>query len=51
MIFGYSPFKPDKEDFKPKDVIDNIKIHDLKFNKNISAECKELICHLLDENV
>ena len=51
MIFGYSPFKPDKEDFKPKDVIDNIKIHDLKFNKNISAECKDLICHLLDENV
>ena len=50
MVHGYSPFRPDKEDFNAKDVIDNIKIHDLKFNNNISKECKELICHLLDEN-
>ena len=50
MVHGYSPFRPDKDDFNAKDVIENIKIHDLKFNNNISKECKELICHLLDEN-
>ena len=49
MIHGYSPFKPDKEDFNAKEVIDNIKIHDLKFKTNISNECKELICHMLDK--
>ena len=51
MVHGYSPFRPDKEDFNANDVIHNIKIHDLKFDINISPECKELICHLLDENV
>ena len=51
MVHGYSPFRPDKDDFNAKDVINNIKIHDLKFNNNISKECKELIIHLLDENV
>ena len=40
MVHGYSPFKPDKEDFDPEEVIDNIKIHDLKFNINISKECR-----------
>ena len=50
MIHGYSPFKPDKEDFEAKEVIDKIKIHDIKFYINISHECRELICHLLDEN-
>ena len=50
MVHGYSPFRPKKENFNAKEVIDNIKIHDLKFSIFISEECKELICHLLDEN-
>jgi hypothetical protein len=49
MIHGYSPFKPDKENFNAKEVIEKIKMHKIKFNINISKECRELICHLLDE--
>ena len=51
MIHGYSPFKPDKPKFKICDVISNIKIQDLKFNKDISQESKELIIHLLDRDI
>ena len=51
MVHGYSPFRPNKDEFDVSEVIDNIKIHDLKFNINISSECRDLIRHLLDENV
>ena len=51
MIHGYSPFKPNKPKFKISDVISNIKIQNLKFNKEISEECKELIIHLLDRDI
>mgnify|MGYP002624194063 CR=1 FL=1 len=50
MVHGYSPFRPDKPNFNAKDVIENIRLHKLKFNKNISEECKQLIYHLLDED-
>ena len=50
MVHGYSPFRPDKPNFNAKDVIENIRLHKLRFNKNISQECKELIYHLLDED-
>ena len=50
MVHGYSPFRPDKPNFNAKDVIENIRLHKLKFNKNISEYCKELIYHLLDED-
>ncbi len=50
MVHGYSPFRPDKPNFNSKDVIENIRLHKLKFNKNVSEECKELIYHLLDED-
>ena len=50
MIHGHSPFKPDKPKFNMNDVIGNIKIKDLKFSKDISEECKELILHLLDRD-
>ena len=50
MIHGSSPFKPTKDEFNTKEVIDKIKIHNLQFNLKISKECKELICHLLEEN-
>ena len=51
MIHGHSPFKPNKVKFNINDIIDNIKIKDLKFNENITKECKELIIHLLDRDV
>ena len=50
MIHGYSPFKPNKENFNAKEVIDKIKLDDINFNIIISKECKELICHLLDKD-
>ena len=50
MLHGYSPFIPNKLEFNEREVMENIKIHNLKFKKGISEECKELICHLLDEN-
>ena len=50
MVHGYSPFRPDKPNFNAKDVIVNIRLHKLKFNKNVSEQCKELIYHLLDED-
>ncbi len=50
MLHGHSPFIPNKSKFNEREVIENIKIHNLKFDKKVSKECKELICHLLDEN-
>ena len=51
MLHGYSPFIPKKADFNEREVMENIKIHNLKFDKKVSQECKDLICHLLDENM
>ena len=51
MVHGHSPFIPKKPTFNEKEVMENIKIHNLKFDKKISNECKELIYHLLDENI
>ena len=48
MIHGYSPFRPNKPEFNSKDVIKNIKLHNLEFRKKVSLECQELIYHLLD---
>ena len=51
MIHGHSPFKPNKAKFNINDIMDNIKIQNLKFNEDITKECKELIIHLLDRDV
>ena len=51
MVHGHSPFIPHKANFNEKEVMENIKIHNLKFDENISYECRDLICHLLDENI
>ena len=51
MIHGYSPFRPNKPKFNEKDVMENIKNHNLIFEKKVSCECKELIYHLLDPNI
>ena len=50
MLHGHSPFIPNKLRFDEREVMENIKIHNLKFDQKVSQECKELICHLLDEN-
>ena len=50
MLHGYSPFIPKKPTFNEREVMENIKIHNLEFDKNVSMDCKDLICHLLDEN-
>ena len=51
MIHGYSPFRPNKPKFNEKDVMENIKNHNLIFGKTVSNECKNLIYHLLDPDI
>ena len=51
MIHGYSPFKPNKNEFEPEDVMINIINHNLKFKDQISERCKKLIYGLLDSNI
>ena len=51
MIHGYSPFRPNKPKFNEKDVMENIKNHNLIFGKSVSDECKKLIYHLLDPDI
>ena len=46
LLFGHSPFK----DKTTHNTIVNIKLHDLKFDKEISEECKDLINKLLEVN-
>ena len=46
LLMGYSPFK----DKTTKNTIVNIKLHELKFGKEISEECKDLINKLLEVN-
>ena len=51
MIHGYSPFRPNKPKFNEKDVMENIKNHNLIFGKTVSEECQQLIYHLLDPDI
>ena len=51
LIHGYSPFRAIKQKNNDNEIIENIKIHNLKFDKEVSCECKELIIGLLHENV
>ena len=51
MIHGYSPFRPNKPKFNEKEVMENIKNHNLIFGKTVSDECKQLIYHLLDPDI
>ena len=36
MVHGHSPFIPKKPTFNEREVMENIKIHNLKFDKKIS---------------
>ena len=51
MIHGYSPFRPNKPKFNEKEVMENIKNHNLIFGRTVSNECKQLIYHLLDPDI
>ena len=51
MLHGYSPFKPNKNQFFPEDVMENIINHNIKFKEQISDRCKKLIYGLLDSNI
>ncbi len=51
LIHGYSPFRAIKQKNNDNEIIENIKIHNLKFDKEVSYECKELIIGLLHNNV
>ena len=44
-------FRPNKPKFNEKDVMENVKNHDLIFGKTLSDECKDLIYHLLDPDI
>ena len=46
LLMGHSPFK----DKTTKNTIVNIKMHNLKFDKEVSEECKDLINKLLEVN-
>ena len=46
LLMGYSPFK----DKNAKTIMTNIKMHELKYEKNISEDCKDLINKLLEVN-
>ena len=52
MLHGHSPFKPHKPTFYDKDVIENIRYQkSIRFNKQLSNECIDLINHLIEKNV
>ena len=51
MIHGYSPFKPNKNQFAPVDVMENIINHNITFKEQVSERCKKLIYGLLDSNI
>ena len=50
LIHGFSPFRATIQKYNDNEVINNIKKHEIKFHKNISNECKELIFSLLEKN-
>ena len=50
LIHGFSPFRATVQKYNDNEVINNIKKHEIKFHKNISNECKELIFSLLEQN-
>ena len=51
LIHGYSPFRAIKQKNNDNEIIENIKIYNLQFDKFISNECNELIKGLLLEDV
>ena len=51
MIHGHSPFIPNKSFFTEREVMQNIINYNLRFEKNISDECKQLICRLLEPKI
>ena len=50
LIHGFSPFRATVQKYNDNEVINNIKKHEIKFHKDVSNECKELIFSLLEQN-
>lgn len=50
LIHGYSPFRPRKKGNAAKEVISNIKKHNLVFETQVSEDCEELIREMLEDD-
>ena len=50
LIHGFSPFRATVQKYNDNEVMNNIKKHNIKFYKDVSLECKELIFALLEKN-
>ena len=48
LMHGFSPFRPKKQKFEEKELIDNIMSHNMSFYMPVSEDCKELIYSLLE---
>ena len=51
MIHGFSPFRPKKQNFEEKELIENIRKHEILFYMPCSDEYKELVFALLEPDV
>ena len=51
LMHGFSPFRPKKQTFEDKEVVDNIQSHNINFYMPVSEDCKELIFSLLETDV
>ena len=51
LIHGFSPFRPKRQEFEEKELIDNIHKHEILFYMPCSDEFKELVFWLLEPEV
>ena len=51
LVHGFSPFRPKKQEFEEKELIENIQNHDILFYMPCSDEYKELVFWLLEPDV
>ena len=51
LMHGFSPFRPKKQKFEEKEVVENIMSHNISFYMPVSDDCKELIYSLLESDL
>ena len=51
LMHGFSPFRPKKQKFEEKEVVENIMNHNISFYMPVSDDCKELIYSLLEADL
>ena len=51
LMHGFSPFRPKKQKFEEKEVVENIMNHNISFYMPVSDDCKELIYSLLESDL